>query len=104
MKTFYFVVSLEIFLQIWMILFTNFVYDLHLVMSNIDNKPNTVKVIYFDKIIHELPDFRLVSGRKNVSLIDKDISYFIDYMSWYPKWVEINLWAANKLPQQIKEL
>ena len=45
MKTFYFVVYLEIFLQIWMILFTNFVYDLHLVMSDTDDKPYTVKVI-----------------------------------------------------------
>ena len=45
MKKFYFVANLEIFLQIWMFLFTNFVYDLHSVMSDIDNKPYAVKVI-----------------------------------------------------------
>ena len=82
------------FLQIWMILFTNFVYDLNLVMSDVDNKPYTVNVIYFNKIIRELRVFRLASGRKNASLFDKYISYFTDYMSWYPKWVEIDLWAA----------
>ena len=85
MKTFFFVVYLETFLHILMILFINFVYDLHLVMSDIDNKPCTAKVMYFNKIIHELRAFRLASGRKNVSLIDKYINYFIDYMSWYPK-------------------
>ena len=46
MKTFYFVVYLEIFLKTWMFLFTNFVYDLHSVMSDIDKKPYAVKVIY----------------------------------------------------------
>ena len=85
---------LEMLLQIWMILFTNFVYDLNLVMSDIDNKPHTVNVIYFNKTIHELQLFRLASGRKIVSLFDKYISYFIDYMKYYTKWVEINLRAA----------
>ena len=54
-------------------------------MSDVDNKPYTVNVSYFNKIIHELRVFRLASGRKNVSLFDKYISYFTDYMSWYPK-------------------
>ena len=43
----YFVVYLESFLQIWMFLFTTFVYDLHSVKTDIDNKPYAVKVIYF---------------------------------------------------------
>ena len=55
MKTFYFVVCLDFFLQIWMFLFTNFVYDLHSVMSGIDNKLHAIKAIYFYQIIHELP-------------------------------------------------
>ena len=54
MKKFYFVANLEIFLQIWMFLFTNFVYHLHSVMSDIDNKPYAVKVIYFYLVTHEL--------------------------------------------------
>ena len=37
-----------------MFLFTNFVYDLHSVMSDIDDKPHDVTVIYFYYIIHKL--------------------------------------------------
>ena len=43
----YFVVYLEIFLQTWMFLFTTFIYDLHSVKTDIDNKSYAVKVIYF---------------------------------------------------------
>ena len=37
---------------------------------------------------------RITSGMKNVSLVDKCINYFIDYMNWHPKLFEFNLWGA----------
>ena len=37
-----------------MFLFINFVYDLHSVMSGIDDKLHAIKAIYFYQIIHEL--------------------------------------------------
>ena len=47
MKTFYFVVYLEILLQIWMFLFTIFVYNLHSAISDVDNKLYHVKVFFY---------------------------------------------------------
>ena len=37
--------------------------------------------------------FRIASRLKNVSLIDKYIG-FLDYSSWYQKWVEFGSWDA----------